>query len=84
MQVGAAPRATAARLTDETAAQQSRAVLYQPIDAACVDLDFNCEKRQRGAKKAKMFLPSLLLFAFFASPLVCNEQCDLIWFVLAV
>jgi hypothetical protein len=29
-------------------------------------------------------LPSLLLFAFFASPLVCNEQCDLIWFVLAV
>jgi len=67
MQVGAAPRATAARLTDETATQQSRAVLYQRIDAACVDLDFNCEKRQRGAKKVKnvlAFFAPLCLFCF--------------------
>jgi hypothetical protein len=51
---------------------QVGAVLYQRIDAACVDLDFNCEKK-RGAKKAKNGLAFFAPLCLFAFPLVCNE-----------
>jgi hypothetical protein len=37
-EVGTVPRAIAALLTYETAAQQSRAVLYQRLNVVCVDL----------------------------------------------
>jgi hypothetical protein len=46
---------------------QVGAALYQRVDAACDDLDFNREKRQRGAKKAKnvlAFFAPLCLFCF--------------------
>src|SRR5215475_12946937 len=72
------------RLTDQSAACL-RARYCTGVPMLRVDLNFDLrqlrnrgkQKSQRGAKKARTFLPSSSLFVFFASPFVCNGQCDL-------